>query len=54
MEFSIKELLSENKGAYEIEMTLKPLQNKNFGFELKNSKAENMKFSFDLNTQKLT
>lgn len=53
-EFSIKELLPENKGAYEIQMTLKPLQNKNFGFELKNSKAENLKFSFDLNTQKLT
>jgi len=53
-EFSIHELLPQNKGAYEIEMTLKPHNAKNFGFELKNSKAENLKFTFNLNAGKLT
>ena len=53
-EFSVKELLPQNKGSYEIEMTLKPQQNKHFGFELKNSKAENLRFTFDLNTKRLS
>ena len=53
-EFSVTELLPENKGAYEIKMTLKPQKIKNFGFELKNSKKENLKFTFDLKDGKLT
>jgi len=52
--FSINELFPQNKGAYEIEMTLKPLQSKYFGFELRNSQAESLKFSFNLISKKLT
>jgi fructan beta-fructosidase len=51
---SIAGLLPNNKGTYEIEMTLKPQHAGNFGFELKNSKAESLKFTFDLKTNKLS
>ena len=35
-------------------MTLKPQHSTRFGFELKNSKAESLKFTFDLQTNKLS
>ena len=53
-ELSIDELLKNNKGTYEIEMTLKPQNSTVFGFELKNSKGEGLKFTFDLNAKKLS
>ena len=53
-ESSIAEILPKNKGTYEIEMTLKPENSTNFGFELKNSKNEELKFTFDLKTKKLS
>ena len=53
-DFFVNEMLPQNKGSYEIEMTLKPQQNKHFGFELKNSKTENLRFTFDLNTKRLS
>ena len=53
-ELSIDELLKNNKGTYEIEMTLKPQNATVFGFELKNSKGEDLKFTFDLNAKKLS
>lgn len=45
---TIDKLLSDNSGAYEIEMTLKPLSTNNFGFKLLNSKGESLSFTFDL------
>jgi len=53
-ESSIVEILPKNKGTYEIEMTLKPVNSTSFGFELKNSKNEELKFTFDLKTKKLS
>jgi fructan beta-fructosidase len=53
-ESSIAELLPKNKGTYEIEMTLKPVNSTSFGFELKNSKNEELKFTFDLKAKKLS
>ena len=53
-ELSIDELLKNNKGTYEIEMNLKPQNSTVFGFELKNSKGEGLKFTFDLNAKKLS
>jgi fructan beta-fructosidase len=52
--YSIAGLLPKNKGTYEIEMTLKPGHSTRFGFELKNSKAESLKFTFDLQTNTLS
>jgi fructan beta-fructosidase len=52
-ESTIAELLSTNKGTYEIEMTLKPENSTDFGFELKNSMHELLKFTFDLKTSQL-
>lgn len=42
------QLLSENNGTYEIEMTIRPENAQNFGFKLENSKGENLKFNLDL------
>jgi fructan beta-fructosidase len=53
-ESSIAEILSKNKGTYEIELTLKPENSTTFGFELKNAKNEELKFTFDLKTKKLS
>ena len=53
-EFSISEILPKNKGTYEIKMTLKPQGSSSFGFELTNSKAEILKFTFDLKSKKLS
>lgn len=52
-ESTIEELLSTNKGTYEIEMTLMPENSTDFGFELKNSMHELLKFTFDLKTNQL-
>ena len=53
-ETTIAQLLPKNRGTYEIEMTLKPEDSNNFGFTLKNSKEECLKFSFDIKKNKLS
>lgn len=45
---SIKNLVKGNKGAYEIEMTLKPENSTQFSFALTNDKGEKVDFQFDL------
>ncbi len=46
-EATITELLKNNDGSYEIEMTIKPGNAVEFGFSLNNSKNETLKFNFD-------
>ena len=46
----IPELLSQNDGSFEIQMTLKPQNASIYGFELKNSKDEFLRFNFDNST----
>lgn len=54
-ELIISNLLPNNKGTYEIEMTLVPDKSSIFGFELINSKSEKLSFTFNLqsNTMKI-
>ena len=47
-EAAITELLKDNDGSYEIEMTIKPENVEVFGFSLNNSKNETLKFDFDI------
>lgn len=49
-ETTITELLKDNNGSYEIEMTLKPKNAEVFGFSLNNAKNETLKFNFDNTT----
>ncbi len=49
-EATIAELLKDNDGSYEIEMTIKPGGAEVFGFSLNNSKNEVLKFNFDNST----
>jgi len=49
-EARITELLKNNDGSYEIEMTIKPENSEVFGFSLNNSKNETLKFNFDNTT----
>lgn len=49
-EATITELLKNNEGCYEIEMTIKPENAGVFGFSLNNSKNETLKFNFDNTT----
>lgn len=49
-EATITELLKDNDGSYEIEMTIKPGNAEVFGFSLNNSKNETLKFNFDNTT----
>lgn len=49
-ESTLTELLKDNNGSYEIEMTLKPENAKVFSFSLNNSKNETLKFNFDTTT----
>jgi fructan beta-fructosidase len=49
-ETTITELLKNNEGSYEIEMTIKPENAGVFGFSLNNSKNETLKFNFDNTT----
>ena len=53
-ELIISNLLPNNKGTYEIEMTLVPGKSSVFGFELINSKSEKLSFTFNLETKTLT
>ena len=53
-ESSIPKLLKNNSGTYDIEMNLLPQQASIFGFELTNKKGEQLKFTFDLKTNKLS
>jgi len=47
---TIAELLKDNDGSYEIEMSIKPENAEVFGFSLNNSKGETLKFNFDNST----
>ena len=49
-EAKITELLKDNDGSYEIEMTIRPEKAEVFGFSLNNSKNETLKFNFDNTT----
>ena len=49
-EATITELLKNNEGSYEIEITIKPENAGVFGFSLNNSKNETLKFNFDNTT----
>ena len=49
-EATITELLKNNEGSYEVEMTIKPENAGVFGFSLNNSKNETLKFNFDNTT----
>jgi len=53
-EATLSGLLPKNKGTYEVVMTLKPIHSSTFGFELKNTKGEQLKFTFDLKSNKLS
>ena len=46
-EATITELLKDNDGSYEIEMSIKPENAEEFGFSLNNAKNEVLKFNFD-------
>jgi len=46
----IAELLKDNDGSYEIEMTIKPENTEVFGFSLNNNSKETLKFNFDNTT----
>jgi fructan beta-fructosidase len=49
-EVTLTELLKDNDGSYEIEMTIKPGNAKVLDFSLNNSKNETLKFNFDNTT----
>ena len=49
-ESTLTELLKDNNGSYELEMTIKPENAEMFGFSLNNSKNETLKFNFDTTT----
>ncbi len=49
-EATIAELLKDNDGSYEIEMTIKPGNAQEFGFSLNNAENESLKFNFDNTT----
>ena len=49
-EIVLSNLIENNKGAYEIEMTIKPQSAGIFGFMLQNSKSEALEIRFDMNT----
>jgi len=46
----ITDLLKDNNGSYEIEMTIRPEKTEVFGFSLNNFKNETLKFNFDNTT----
>jgi len=50
-EKSLKEILKQNDGSFELNMVLKPKKGNVFGFSLQNSKGETLDFIFDLSTQ---
>ena len=49
-EATLTELLKDNDGSYEIEMTIKPENAEVFGFSMNNSKNETLKFNLDNTT----
>lgn len=49
-ETTLKNILTDNKGTFEIEMSLKPQNAGIFGFVLQNSKNEELEFRFDMIT----
>lgn len=52
--FSIDQLLANNTGAFDIEMTIKTSSTKKFNIYLTNKKTESLKFVFDLETDTLS
>lgn len=52
--YTVNQLLPENRGACEIEMTIKPQASNNFTFELRNKKDEKIQFVFDLGNKVLS
>ena len=49
--YEINNILENNEGAYEIELTILPQNSLHFGFKLNNNKGEELEFRFDLSTQ---
>jgi len=47
---TIAEILKQNDGSYEIQMSVKPIDAEIFGFNLENSKGESLIFNFDNRT----
>ena len=52
--YSVDALLTNNNGAYEIEMTIKPQKSSKVSFELSNSKNEKIVFNIDLTAENLS
>lgn len=52
--YIIKNLLSGNEGAYEIEMDIKPEESNEFSFILSNNNNQQVSFIFDLNKEELS
>lgn len=52
-EYTIDRLLKENKGAYEIEMTIEAHKSNKFSFALANKQGESLDFEFDLSNEQL-
>lgn len=52
--YFIDKLLADNKGAYEIEMTIKPQQASKISFELQNGKKEKIVYNIDLSSEILS
>ena len=50
----VKKLLKENSGAYEIEVKIKNVSANEFGFQLYNSKGEEVSFSYNMNTKQFS
>lgn len=50
----VTNLLSENSGAYEIEVKIKNINAKEFGFQLYNSKQEEVSFVYNMNTMQFS
>jgi len=50
----VKKLLKENSGAYEIEVKVKNVNANEFGFQLYNSKGEEVSFSYNLSTKQFS
>lgn len=51
---TINRLLNKNDGAYELEMVITTKESKNFSFKLENRMKEEIKYSFNLETEELS
>lgn len=50
----VKNLLKENEGAYEVELTIKNSNAKEFGFSLYNAKGEEVTFSYNMDSKQFS